>query len=72
MLWVATPFGIEFSINEVGNWRFIDWNQISLGSITFIERIGESENSVWLGTSGLVYRIDPVSYTHLRAHETLR
>ena len=42
MLWVATPFGIEFSFNEVGNWRFIDWNQISLGSRTFIERIGES------------------------------
>ncbi len=61
MLWVATPFGIEFSFNEVGNWRFIDWNQISLGSRTFIERIGESENSVWLGTSGLVYRIDPVT-----------
>ena len=61
MLWVATPLGIEFSFNEIGNWRFIDRNQISFDSRTFIERIGESQNSVWLGTSGLVYRLDPVS-----------
>ena len=61
MLWVATPIGIEFSFNEVGNWRFIDRNEISFDSRTFIERIGESKNSIWLGTSGLVYRLDPVT-----------
>jgi hypothetical protein len=42
MLWVATPMGLEYSINEEGDWRFIDREQLGLSLGTYIERIGES------------------------------
>ncbi len=61
MLWVATPMGLEYSINEEGDWRFIDREQLGLSLGTYIERIGESEHYIWLDTQGLVYRLDPLS-----------
>ncbi|MBC8344943.1 MAG: hypothetical protein ISR82_02435 [Candidatus Marinimicrobia bacterium] len=61
MLWVATPMGIESSLDEKGDWHFIDRDMLGLPSGAYIERIGESEHYIWLDTPGLVYRLDPLT-----------
>ena len=61
MLWVATPMGIESSLDEEGDWHFIDRDMIGLPPGSYVERIGESEHYIWLDTPGLVYRLDPLT-----------
>ena len=61
VLWVATPLGIEYSLTEEGEWQSISLNVLGLKFGTLIERIGESEQDIWLETPGLVHRIDGIN-----------
>jgi len=61
VLWVATPMGIEYSLSEEGDWRFISRDILQLPFGAVIYRIGESEQDIWLETSTLVYRLDPIT-----------
>jgi len=61
VLWVATTLGVEYSLSEEGDWRFIDRNQLGLSAGVIIERIGESGNNIWLDTPGLVYKLDSIT-----------
>ena len=61
ILWIATPFGIEYSLNEEGDWRYINREELQLPFNEKIYRIGESDQDIWLDTSTLVYRLDPIT-----------
>ncbi|MDP6338946.1 MAG: hypothetical protein QF842_01290 [Candidatus Marinimicrobia bacterium] len=61
ILWAASPLGVEFSFTEEGDWRFIDRYQLNLPLGIFVERIGESDNNVWLDTPGLIYKLDAIT-----------
>ncbi|MBT3479513.1 MAG: hypothetical protein HOB42_02775 [Candidatus Marinimicrobia bacterium] len=61
VLWVATPYGVEYSFDEEGNWRYMDNHQLGLFGGQYVERIGESDNYIWLKTGSLVHRIDPIT-----------
>jgi len=61
VLWIATPLGIEYSLNEEGDWRYINRDALQLPLGEVIYRIGESEQDIWLDTSTLVYRLDSIT-----------
>ena len=65
VLWVATPFGVEHSYDEAGNWRFMANNHFGFFSNQFVERIGESNNYIWLDVGSEVRRIDPLTGVQL-------
>ena len=61
VLWVATPIGVEYSLSEEGDWRYISRDILRLPFGEVIYRIGESEKDIWLDTSTLVYRLDSIT-----------
>ena len=61
VLWVATPIGVEYSLSEEGDWRYIGRDILRLPFGEVIYRIGESEQDIWLETSTLVYRLDSIT-----------
>ncbi len=65
VLWVATPFGVEHSYDEAGNWRFMANNHFGFFADQFVERIGESENYIWLDVGSEVRRVDPLTGVQL-------
>ena len=60
-LWVATPFGVEYSITAEGSWRFLSNNELGIPFNSFVHQIGESEDGIWINAGNLYYRLDRIT-----------
>ncbi|MDG2366751.1 MAG: two-component regulator propeller domain-containing protein [Candidatus Marinimicrobia bacterium] len=61
VLWVGSSYGIEYSLSEEGDWTSINRDFLGLPFGETIYRIGESDQDIWLETSTLFYRLDPIT-----------
>ncbi len=57
-LWVATPGHISYTYNREGHWYNIAKSDLGLNKKFTVERIGYSDNYIWIDAGTLYYQLD--------------
>jgi len=60
-LWTASDRGLEYSYDKQGDWHFVSKESMGIGTFVNINKIGNSEQYLWLKTDVLYIKCDRTS-----------